>query len=101
MDRQLASHTEIKAADHRQAIETLKRRRILEGLAKLQASNPAVAMVSNLALQEEEHLEDPTLAAAEEAAGEQERACDNPSCKEERENQVDMLSEALRKVTCR
>ncbi|KAK9976406.1 hypothetical protein ABG768_021611 [Culter alburnus] len=103
MDRHLATHTEVTVAARRQATETLKRKKILEGLAKLRASNPAVAIVSSLDLAEE--LDDPIVAVEEEeAAGEQESACNNPSCQDEREDlrrQVDMLSESLRKVTRR
>ncbi|KAK9976842.1 hypothetical protein ABG768_018665 [Culter alburnus] len=99
MDRHLATHTEIMVAARRQATETLKRKKILEGLTQLRASNPAVAMVSTLDLAGD--LEDPIVA---DAAEEQESACNNPSCQDEWEDlrrPVDMLSESLRKVTRR
>lgn len=80
-----SSHTEITAAARQQTIETLKQKKIREGLARLRASN--LAMASMLDLQEVGDLEDPTYALEEEAVAkeEEERPCENPRSRKARD----------------
>ncbi|RXN36668.1 hypothetical protein ROHU_002761 [Labeo rohita] len=52
MDHHLTTHTELTKAAQRDALQACKRRKILEDLASLRASNPEEPMVSTLDLDE-------------------------------------------------
>lgn len=118
LDRHLLGHTELRTMDHNNFISGLKRQRVIESLAKLRASNPDVALVSTLDLEdpgeaaplEEEREEEEEEQQQQHHRGEEveeEQACDNPRCQAGRRHeqdlvkQVDTLSEALRVLTRR
>ncbi|MGL5500074.1 MAG: hypothetical protein ACRDCK_02815, partial [Plesiomonas shigelloides] len=109
MDRQLKAHSELSRETRRRAFKALKVAKILNDVAALRASNPAVAMVSTLDLQEACDPDDPSFVLEEAVAEEAAAAppCDDPRCqrdrseKEDLSRQVDTLSKALRVLTRR
>ncbi|XP_073720164.1 uncharacterized protein [Misgurnus anguillicaudatus] len=108
LDRHLKSHTELSAAVRRNAMAACKRKKILQDLAKLRASNPEVQMASSLDLDEPDSVGEKEVPAEEE---EEEEVCENRGCKtkvsrlvEENadlRNQVETLASTLREVSRR
>ncbi|XP_067284388.1 uncharacterized protein [Pseudorasbora parva] len=108
IDRHLKDHTELTRAAQQETMKALKRKKIIDNLADLRASNPAVPMASTLDLEEAQDLMDEPRPLEEK---EEEGTCDNPRCQQAHKQlqdqvvnlnrQVDMLSRSLRYVTRR
>lgn len=96
LDRHIKTHKELTKAAQRHAIKEFKRRVILQDLATLRASNPAVPMALHLDLVD---LGGPMLVP------EQEEECQNPCCQRHAKEvadlneQVDTLRGALRNLS--
>ncbi|RXN14513.1 LRR and PYD domains-containing 3-like protein [Labeo rohita] len=69
MDLHLTTHTELTKAAQRDTLQTCKRRKILEDLASLRASNPVEPMVSTLDIEEAQNFWDVSPAPEEEECG--------------------------------
>ncbi|XP_076852287.1 uncharacterized protein LOC143505579 isoform X2 [Brachyhypopomus gauderio] len=68
LDRHLESHTELSSTRKALFLQELKRKSVLLSLAELRASNPSVALVSDLDIREEEEEEQRALGPAVEDA---------------------------------
>lgn len=109
LDRHIRTHSEISLVAQDEALRLCKRRQILSKLTVLRATNPDVPMVSTLDLEELQELEEATFHPDEEELEEEE--CANQGCKRQKDllrtqvvdlnQQVDILTDSLRKVTRR
>lgn len=89
MDRHLVSHKELKAAAQKKIFLDLKRRKVIESIVKLRATNPVLPVVSTPDLKDQVK------------EGEEEE-CMNQRCRErmaDLSQQVNTQSEALRVLT--
>ncbi|XP_039528819.1 uncharacterized protein LOC120479993 [Pimephales promelas] len=102
MDRHLKCHSELTPSTRKKTLASIKRRKILEDLANLRASNPEVPLASTL---DQEDVSGPV--EEEEVADAPAPPCANPACLCVRDQladmhlQVETLSKALQEVTRR
>ncbi|XP_067307638.1 uncharacterized protein [Pseudorasbora parva] len=112
MDRHLKANTELTSRARSQAMDSLKRKKVLADLAKLRASDPAIPMSSMLDLNEAGDIgDDPVCALGDEEEEQQEKQqqptatpCDNPRCRaaqEDLQKQVEILTDSLCKLSRR
>lgn len=92
IDRHLKGHTELTRAAQQEAIQVLKRKKIIHDLAELRASNPTVPMASTLDQEEAQDLEDAPLPP------EVEGTCDNPCCQQASKRLQDQVANLNRQV---
>lgn len=105
LDRHIQTHSDLSTTARMDVLLSCKRKKVLSQLSALRASNPKVPMVSSLDLEEEPKSEDTSMSLDEE------EQCVNPECKSLTDQlnsqisdlnlQLDTLTEALHKVTCR
>ncbi|ROL49818.1 hypothetical protein DPX16_1189 [Anabarilius grahami] len=109
LDRHIQTHSDLSMTARMDAVLSCKRKKVLSQLSALRASNPEVPMVSSLDLEEEPKSEDTSMSLDEEES--EEEQCVSAACKSQTDQlksqisdlnlQLDTLTEALHKVTCR